>query len=170
MDSVLFEMLEKMRLSAKVNPNGLNRLLPENVQVLLSLESLPKENVNHGEYRYCHGLVADTKEVAAYLGGRPSGSKLYPPGGYLQWHTNANDVGIRVYCVYATGDGCWFRYVNKNGEMVTLPDVQGWNVRAFPITRKAPLWHCVYAGSERYSFGFNCKSFSEELKQYLVQP
>jgi len=164
----MIEMLERMRKSAKVNLEGVNKLQPDEVQKLLSLEGMPNKDVAHGEYRYCHNLVADTKEVAEYLGGRPSGSKLYPLGGYLQWHTNSNDIGIRVYCVYATGEGCWFRYMNRQGEIVTLVDSVGWNVRAFPITRKAPLWHCVYAGSERYSFGFNCKNFKDDLKKYLI--
>jgi len=162
------EILDKMRLSAKVNATGSNGFTPEEIQTLLSKENLPEKDVTHGEYRYCHSLIANTKEVATYLGGYSSGNKLYPPGGYLQWHTNSNDIGIRVYCVYATGNGCWFRYINKQKEMVTLQDLQGWNIRAFPITRKAPLWHCVYAGSERYSFGFNCKELKNELIQYMI--
>ncbi len=164
---MLIDLLDKMKASAQVVSYGVSSLTPEEVQKLLSLESLPDKDVKQGSHRYCHGLKAKTDAVAEYLGGRSSGNKMYPPGGYLQWHTNSNDPGIRVYCVFATGEGSWFRYI-KDGNAITLTDQPGWNIRAFSITKKNPLWHCVYAATDRYSFGFNCKSLRDDLQSYFI--
>jgi hypothetical protein len=156
-----------MLASAKIIYNGACTLTPEEIIDSLSIKNLPKIDSPQGSKRYCHGLIADTKEMVEYLSGRSSGCKFYPPGGFLQWHTNSNDPGFRVYFVFVKEVGSFFRYAHK-GQEITLPDEPGWNIRAFPISRKALLWHCVYAARDRYSFGFNCQKLKPELEQYLL--
>jgi hypothetical protein len=77
-----------------------------------------------------------------------NGHMLYPPGGYMSWHTNSNKPGLRVYAVWSeTGDsGMLWR---KNGRIVVDNDKPGWNVRAFV----APCWHAVWSKCYRISFG-----------------
>jgi len=154
-----------MRATAKITHHATKPI--EQIQKMLSIENLPETDMPQGNMRYCHHLSADGSKVAKLIGGEPSGFKLYPAGGYLQWHTNSDNEGYRVYLSYVEQEGCWFRFV-KDGQAITLPDFPGWNIRTFYVQKKTPLWHCVYAAAERYSFGFNCKQLNDELKQFLI--
>ena len=84
-----------------------------------------------------------------------SGHFLYPPGGYMGWHTNYQTPGWRLYINYAEEAGkSFFRYRNpETGEIVTSWDKQ-WNFRLFKIDPKKAFWHAVYSQTNRYSFGF----------------
>jgi hypothetical protein len=117
----------------------------------LSVEDIGKPQ------QHCHCSVdTDVRKISDYLNMMSSGNKFYPTGGFLAWHTD--DVGTRVYCSYAYGGGCWFRYQDpKTKEIVTLDETIGWNFKKFTITKDVLLWHCVYAGSERLTFGFKEK-------------
>ena len=55
---------------------------------------------------------------------------LYPPGGYISWHNNANASAYNLIFTWSeTGDGC-FQYVDgKTNEMVVLQDKPGWQCR-----------------------------------------
>lgn len=73
----------------------------------------------------------------------------YPPGGWMDWHTNSNNSGKRLYVAWSeTGESGmrWFR----DGQVVDDPDQPGWNVRIFDT----PEWHMVYARCWRYSIGW----------------
>jgi hypothetical protein len=57
-------------------------------------------------------------------------SQLYPPEGFISWHNNANAPGYNLLFTWSeTGDG-WFKYVDKYGEVITLPDKKGWSLKA----------------------------------------
>ena len=73
----------------------------------------------------------------------------YPPGGWMDWHTNSNNPGKRLYIAWSeTGESGmrWF----CDGSVVQDPDQPGWNVRIFDT----PQWHMVYANCWRYSIGW----------------
>src|SRR5438309_1339184 len=106
-----------MKNTAKITHFGSNSLTSEQVQDMLSIQNLPQSDVAQGNTRYYHNLKADTKIVAELVDGCPSGSKLYPTGGFLQWHTNSNNEGFRVYLSYVNEAGAWFRFV-KNGQEI----------------------------------------------------
>lgn len=84
-----------------------------------------------------------------------SGHFLYPPGGFMGWHTNSQYPGWRLYINYAEIPGkSFFRYLDpESGKIVTSWDKQ-WNFRLFKIDPKRPFWHAVYSEMNRYSFGF----------------
>ncbi len=84
-----------------------------------------------------------------------SGHFLYPPGGFMSWHTNSQAPGWRFYINYCEEPGkSFFRYRNpETGEMVTSYDKE-WNFRLFKIDPVKPFWHAVYSETNRYSFGF----------------
>lgn len=55
---------------------------------------------------------------------------VYPPGGYISWHNNANASAFN--CVFTwseTGDGWWKHWDNEKKEMVTIPDKKGWQCK-----------------------------------------
>ena len=83
-----------------------------------------------------------------------SGRFHYPPKGFMGWHTNSNMAGWRAYATWCEeGDKSFFRYFDKN-KMVTEQEKQGWNFRAFKVTKEKLYWHCVYTETNRFSFGF----------------
>lgn len=56
---------------------------------------------------------------------------VYPPGGYISWHNNANASAYNFIFTYSeTGDGYWKHWDMKEQKMVTIPDVKGWQCKA----------------------------------------
>jgi hypothetical protein len=88
-----------------------------------------------------------------------SGHLFYRPGGYMGWHTNSRVPGWRIYVTYAEEPGkSFFRYRDPNtGKVVTSWD-DGWDLRGFDADRRRPLWHSVYSGTNRFSFGYRLVS------------
>jgi len=84
-----------------------------------------------------------------------SGHLWYPAGSVLGWHTNVRVPGWRAYLSWVAEPGrSFFRYRDPvDGRIVTSWD-QGLDLRLFPITVAEPLWHCVWAGTERHSLGY----------------
>ena len=84
-----------------------------------------------------------------------SGHFLYPPGGYMSWHTNSKSPGWRLYINYVEEPGkSFFRYRDpETGKIKTSYDKK-WNFRLFKIEPKKPFWHAVYSDTYRYSFGY----------------
>ncbi len=84
-----------------------------------------------------------------------SGSLLYPPGGWMGWHTNSDRVGWRLYVNYVTRGGRSFFRWSEGGEVRTDYDLAGFNFRAFRTGPSGdPFWHCVYADEWRLSLGY----------------
>lgn len=84
-----------------------------------------------------------------------SGHLWYPKGSHMGWHTNGLAPGWRIFINYAEEPGkSFFRYRDPaTGEIITAWDKQ-WNLRVLRITRRNPLWHCVYADTNRFSLGW----------------
>lgn len=77
---------------------------------------------------------------------------VYPAGHIMGWHTNSDLVGLRTYYVYSEKPGL-FAYL-KDGQMVLDEDNAGWTARTFKVSKDQPLWHTVWADTQRYAFGF----------------
>ena len=101
-------------------------------------------------------------ELCADLGKRIGARKqalstIYPPGGFLAWHHNADVPGRNLIFTWSkTGEGI-FRYKRHIPEKSTslsydIPDHIGWNVKSFDwfghkeIKRTGYTWHA--AGTE----------------------
>jgi len=58
-------------------------------------------------------------------------TQLYPPGGFISWHNNANAPGYNFIFTWSeTGEGS-FSYVDgKTGDEVVLQDKPGWQCKA----------------------------------------
>lgn len=90
----------------------------------------------------------------------PSGNFLYPPGGYMGWHTNSDFPCKRVYITFAEQiNKSGFKYLDKTNKVVDDVDEQHITIREFDISSSEHLWHCVYSNTNRYSFGFRVESF-----------
>ena len=84
-----------------------------------------------------------------------SGYFLYPPTGFMGWHTNHDAPCERLYINYASVDKkSFFRYF-EGGQIVTDYDKIGMNARKFTCPGEPPyFWHCVGSECDRISFGF----------------
>lgn len=89
---------------------------------------------------------------------------IYPPGGYMNWHTNGDWPGTRMYAAWSE-DGnsgmLWF----KDGKTVVDYDKPGWNIRTF----KCPEWHAVFSKCWRVSIGWHLEEKPHALEN-LVHP
>lgn len=57
-------------------------------------------------------------------------SQLYPPEGFISWHNNANAIGYNLIFTWSeTGEG-WFKYLDKYGNEIMIPDKKGWSLKA----------------------------------------
>lgn len=122
-------------------------------------QELPTEDIPKiaGDYKLIASLTTNKYLRAAVqlLGADESTNAiLYYPQSVMQWHTNSDMVGQRIYYTYTKGPAA-FMYINANGERVIDHDNIGWTCRTFDIKGSDnPLWHTVWTQEERYSFGF----------------
>lgn len=100
-------------------------------------------------------MLAEVFERGSRLQVQSSGFFLYPAGGYMGWHTNAQNPGWRMYVSFAEAPGrSFFRYRDPDsGEIVTSMDGD-LNVRLFRVTTDRLLWHAIYSDTNRFSFGY----------------
>jgi hypothetical protein len=101
---------------------------------------------------------------------------IYPPGGYISWHNNANAAAFNLIFSWSeTGDG-FFRYVDSNTkEIVTINDVPGWQCKAayfgnyrepeklFYHTAKTNCWRCTV------SYTFDRSELSKEFREEIIE-
>ena len=72
------------------------------------------------------------------------------PGGYVGWHTNFDANAYQILFTWSDGNG-YFRYYDKEkDEIITLPDVKGWQCRHYYFgSDEEPenlCWHSAYSG------------------------
>jgi hypothetical protein len=101
---------------------------------------------------------------------------IYPPGGYISWHNNANAHGFNLIFTWSeTGDG-WFKYVDPNTrKVVTVQDQPGWQCKAayFGSYRepeklmyhaaKTNCWRCTI------SYIFNETEIAKEFREEILE-
>ncbi len=55
---------------------------------------------------------------------------VYPPGGYISWHNNANASAYNILFTWSeTGDGYWQHWDTEEQKHVIIPDVKGWQCK-----------------------------------------
>ena len=70
-------------------------------------------------------------ELCSWSGARHRAlTAIYPPGGFISWHNNANASGFNVLFTWSQeGDGQWEHIDPVTGEHVIIPDVKGWQCK-----------------------------------------
>lgn len=75
---------------------------------------------------------------------------VYPPGGFISWHNNANAAAYNFIFTWSeTGEG-WFKYWDwKTNQVITMPDIPGWQCKAgyFGAYRDPRESLCYHAAS-----------------------
>ena len=132
------------------------------IEVLLNSQPPTEENYRSGpscNLNFDLGVEAYKTTIC-----RISGRMIYPPGGYMDWHTNGDWPGTRMYAAWSeTGKSgmLWFR----DGKTVVDWDNPGWNIRTF----KCPTWHAVFSKCWRVSVGWHLEEKPHEVEN-LVHP
>lgn len=55
---------------------------------------------------------------------------VYPPGGFIAWHNNANASGYNILFTWSQEGNGWFDYYDiEKKERVRVPDVKGWQCK-----------------------------------------
>ena len=81
---------------------------------------------------------------------------VYPPEhGYISWHNNANASAYNFIFTYSeTGEGWWKHYDPIKQEIVTIPDVKGWQCKAgYFGSYSDGLDRVVYHAARNYGSG-----------------
>ena len=90
-----------------------------------------------------------------------SGGFWYPAlNGFMDWHSNCEAPGPRIYLVWCAEANKSKFYFSEDGKTVSWVDEPaGWSINAFNIGDKfSPYWHAVDSGgTDRISFGFKIK-------------
>ena len=100
------------------------------------------------------------KEFPAEIGAHSSALfNYYPPGGFVGWHTNWNANAYQILFTWSETGAGYFRYwdVNKK-EVVTIPDVPGWQCRWYYFGLKNEpehhCWHAAYTECDRVTLAY----------------
>jgi hypothetical protein len=94
-------------------------------------------------------IIAATKLLCADV---CSNALYYPGNTMMEWHTNSDHPGRRLYYTYTEGDSS-FAYI-QDGKIICEDDAPGWTVREFSIPQDELFWHTIWTDLPRYSFGF----------------
>ena len=101
---------------------------------------------------------------------------LYPPGGFIAWHNNANAPGYNfIFSWSETGDG-WFKYVDPNtGQVVKVQDKPGWQLKAGYFGHYGEperlLYHAASTDCWRctVSYVFSRDDASEDFREEIIE-
>lgn len=100
------------------------------------------------------------QEVMEWLGAKYHAlTAIYPPGGFISWHNNANAAGYNLIITYSeTGDG-WFDYIDpKTKKRMRVQDKPGWQCKAAYFGRfdepDKVFWHAASTDCWRVTVSF----------------
>lgn len=100
-------------------------------------------------------------ELQSFLGVRNNALfMIYPPGGFIGWHNNQNASGYNVILTWSEeGDGYWQHIDPVTNELVTIPDVKGWQCKSgyygsYEDGMDKVVYHCAATNCWRMTVAF----------------
>jgi hypothetical protein len=106
-------------------------------------------------------LVKLDSALITWSGSRNNAVKmLYPKGGYMGWHHNANAPGYNILLSWSKDGTGFFRYMDPvTKQIVTMPDSPGWTCKVGYYGKWGEedriYWHCASAEKEeRFTLGY----------------
>lgn len=101
---------------------------------------------------------------------------IYPPGGFISWHNNANAWGYNVLFTWSQeGDGQWEHIEPTTGEHIIIPDVKGWQCKfGYYGSYSEPdklLYHAARTNCLRttVAFMFNGDERGKRMAEMLIE-
>lgn len=156
LDSTILKLLEEERAYIESRYN-----LPKNSSVSsLSLFNELDDTVDIPNALQTNKIIQirpplSLKSIISYAGCNScTNSIIYTPKSVLDWHTNSNRHGERVYISYSYGESI-FRYRDRSGNIIDSYDIpNSWQVRRFTVPHDYKLWHTVACSGSRITYGF----------------
>ena len=130
------------------------------------------------DYGYMHALTQGTAEgsespihakfhtqmnalnskILYFLGAYNEGLfSIYPPGGFIGWHNNANAHGLNLIITWSENGSGHFKYKDDQGETQYIYDKPGWQAK---MAYFAPYYHeeyqPLYHAAETDCWRFTC--------------
>jgi len=94
-------------------------------------------------------------------------SQMYPPDGFIAWHTNENAVGHNLIFTWSeTGDG-YFEYLDKEGKKVRMQDKVGWSCKAGYFGAREEnehVYHCARTNCKRITLSYVMADTSDRMR------
>ena len=128
--------------------------------------------------RFITGMPEElVNEVCMFLGAhRKALSMVYPPGGFIGWHNNANAGGYNIIFTWSEkGDGQWEHIDPITKEHVVIPDVEGWQCKygyygTYDEYDKI-LYHAARTNCLRstIAFVFNSDETGKRMAEHVVE-
>jgi hypothetical protein len=108
-------------------------LLGYNLRDILKDTKETRRTVNDDILQYNKKFVELNERLQALLATRHNAlCAIYPPGGFIAWHNNANASSYNIIITWSeTGDGYWKHVDPHTKEEVLVKDVPGWQAKAF---------------------------------------
>lgn len=107
------------------------------------------------------GLKKLDKDLMSWSGSRNNAVKmLYPAGGFMGWHHNANAPGYNILLSWSEQGRGFFRYQDPiTKEKITMQDTPGWTCKVGYYGKwnesDKLYWHCASAEQEeRFTLGY----------------
>jgi len=102
-------------------------------------------------------------------------SCVYPPGGLISWHNNANAPGYNIIFTWSEkGDGYWEHLDPDTGEIVRIQDVAGWQCKYGYFGHydqfDKVLYHAAYTDCLRttVAYVFNGDNTGKNMAEMLI--
>ena len=91
----------------------------------------------------------------------------YPPGGFIDWHTNENAGMFNAICTYSHTGNSFFEYKNTEGTVIRVDDDPGWTVKVTYWGTEEPVPHRAVSNDHRISFALSSKQY-EPVERFVV--
>ena len=103
---------------------------------------------------------------------------VYPKGGYISWHNNANASAYNFIFTYSeTGDGWWQHWDMKQNKLVEIPDKKGWQCKAgyfgaYSEEKERLVYHAARTFNSRrmtVAFTLDRTEMSQGLQEWIIE-
>ena len=117
-----------------INMGPLHNGFPEKVNAYnLKTEMVEKIGIKEYDTNISNNYITLNEKLQQILSTRHNAlCSVYPPGGFISWHNNANASSYNLIFTWSeNGDGYWKHVDPYTGKDVIVPDVPGWQCKAF---------------------------------------
>ena len=103
---------------------------------------------------------------------------VYPPGGFIAWHNNANAPGFNLIFSYSESGSGWFDYIHpETKEVIRCQDKPGqWTCKAAYFghygEQEKLMYHAASSGDDwrvTVSYVFDWSETSEEFREMVLE-
>jgi hypothetical protein len=116
-----------------IGMGGFHEGYPEKLRGYSIKDSTDKSKVFPSDLEISKNYMRINEKMQVNLSTRHNAlCSVYPPGGFISWHNNANAPSYNLIFTWSeSGDGYWKHVDPYTGKDVIVHDVPGWQCKAF---------------------------------------